>query len=101
MPGGQRNSVAAAVTAIIATYDETKLGEQTIHYNGQSIRTQKMQSGPHQSVCIYREDWPKVERAAEAVELPPANEHLKSKPIPPRNIKPGDDGISDRLRWQR
>ena len=64
LPGGRRPNVKDAVDAILTAYDEGKLGEQTVHFNGQSIRTQKMQSGSQQSVCIYRKDWPKVEKAA-------------------------------------
>jgi ubiquitin len=82
LPGGNSVAVEAAVKAIIGAYDSLRLGEQRIRHNGQSIRAQKMQSGVMQPICIYRDDWPKVEQAAE-VEYRHAHERLtSSRPQP-------------------
>lgn len=67
MPGGGRQSVQAAVSAIIDEYETEVLGEQTIKYKGHGIRVQKMRSCASQPICIYRDDWPKVEQAAGVV----------------------------------
>jgi superfamily II DNA or RNA helicase len=64
LPGGKRNAIKQAVEALCEAYDAKTLGMQTVGYKAESIRVQKLQSGPAQPVCIYREDWPRVEKAA-------------------------------------
>jgi hypothetical protein len=64
LPGGQRRPLQAAMAEIVDAYGEETQGGRAIRYQGQFIRVQKMQFGAQQPICIYREDWPKVERAA-------------------------------------
>jgi len=93
MPGGKRGDSIEAVQAVIGKYDDKKLGIQTIKHNGQSVRMQKMQAGPSQPVCIFRDDWPNVRQAA-VEESHYAEDSVKGKTISKKGIKPGDDGLN-------
>src|SRR5262249_17029857 len=44
IPGGNRLALQAAVKEILGAYDAEQSGEQSITYNGQSIRVQKMRT---------------------------------------------------------
>lgn len=92
IPGAYRANIEKAVKAITSKYDMELSGIQEITHNEQTVRLQNMQSGPARTVCIYRDDWPKVELAAD-LEPRSADANLKSKRIAPKDLTPGGSDL--------
>lgn len=64
LPGGGRVAIKKMVKSLIEAYSSDVGGIQTIKRNGHSIRLQQVQAGVQQPVCICRDDWRNVEKAA-------------------------------------